>query len=150
MQLDDEAWLARIYCRRSSVWSPRALDEYGHTKSACDTTLMYGWNKFVFGVDTERENLKKKMMIVGLVQLVLKPVGTKLHLWQDGWLLFLVFETSRGTWEASSTRVTEWQLPSCAIIAVLTARCRHFLFRLYRLFLGRLLLLLLLLLLLIR
>lgn len=47
-------------CRRSSVWSRWALDEHGHTKSACDNTLMYGWNKFVFGVDTERENLKKK------------------------------------------------------------------------------------------
>jgi hypothetical protein len=46
-------------CHRSSVWSRRTYDELEHTKSAYDTTLMYGWNKFVFGVDTEWENLKK-------------------------------------------------------------------------------------------
>jgi len=64
-------------CQRSSVWSRWALDEYGHTKSAYDTTLMYGWYKFLFGIDTERENLKKKLIDCGTSTACFKACGDK-------------------------------------------------------------------------
>ena len=62
---------------RSSVWSRWALDEYGHTKLAYGTTLMYGWNKFVFGVDSERENFKKKLIDCGTSTACFKACGDK-------------------------------------------------------------------------
>lgn len=68
-------------CHGSSVRTRWVFDEYEYMKSACDSTCMYGLNNFVFGVDTERENLKStSWLIVRLVQLVLKPLGRKIHL----------------------------------------------------------------------